>query len=85
METFLAHLREVAISGFFALFPVYVLFILVTKAWTSIASVGTRLAGMFGLKSILGVGGTTVFSGLLVIAIWIVTRLLVRFRDSWIT
>jgi hypothetical protein len=85
MKTFLAHLREVAISGFFALFPVYVLFILVTKAWTSLASVGTRLAGMFGLKSILGVGGTTVFSGLLVIAIWIVTRLLVRFRDSWIT
>ena len=84
METFLAHLRE-AISGFFALFPVYVLFILVTKAWTSIASVGTRLAGMFGLKSMLGVGGTTVFSGLLVITIWIVTRLLVRFRDSWIT
>jgi hypothetical protein len=37
------------------------------------------MAGMFGLKSILGVGGTTVFSGLLVIAIWIVAGLLVRF------
>jgi uncharacterized membrane protein len=79
MKTFLAHLREVAISGFFALFPVYVLFVIITKAWTSLASMGTRLAGMFGLKSILGVGGTTVFSGLLVIAIWIVTGLLVRF------
>jgi hypothetical protein len=58
---------------------VYVLFVIITKAWTSLASMGTRLAGMFGLKSILGVGGTTVFSGLLVLAIWIVTGLLVRF------
>ena len=79
MKTFLAHLRDVAISGFFTLFPVYVLFIVITKAWTALASVGARISGMFGLKSILGVGGNTVFSGLLLIAIWIVTGLLVRF------
>jgi hypothetical protein len=79
MKTFLAHLRDVAISGFFALFPVYVMFVVITKAYTSLASVGTRISGMFGVKSILGVGGTTVFSGLLLIAIWIVTGLLVRF------
>jgi hypothetical protein len=79
MKTFLAHVRDIGISGFFALFPMYVLFIVITKAWTSLASVGTKMAGMFGLKSILGVGGTSVFSGLLVIAIWIVAGLLVRF------
>jgi uncharacterized membrane protein len=79
MKTFLAHFRDIAISGFFALFPMYVLFIVITKAWTSLTSVGTKMAGMFGLKSILGVGGTTVVSGLLVIAIWIVAGLLVRF------
>jgi len=79
MKTFLAHVRDIAISGFFALFPMYVLFIVITKAWTSLASVGTKMAGMFGLKSILGVGGTTVFSGLLLIAIWVVAGLLLRF------
>jgi hypothetical protein len=79
MKTFLAHLRGVAISCFFALFPIYVLFIIITKAWTSLASMGTRISGMFGMKSIMGIGGTTVFSGLLVIAVWIVTGLLVRF------
>ena len=79
MKTFLAQFRDIAISGFFALFPMYVLFIVITKAWTSFTSVGTKMAGMFGLKSILGVGSTTVFSGLLVIAIWIVAGLLVRF------
>jgi hypothetical protein len=79
MKTFLAHLRDIAISGFFALLPVYVLFVVITKAYTSLASVGTRISAMFGVKSILGVGGTTVFSGLLLIAIWIATGLLVRF------
>jgi hypothetical protein len=79
MKTLLAHLREIAISGFFALFPLYVLFIIITKVWASLTSVGARISGMFGMKSILGVGGTTVFSALLVIAIWILSGLLVRY------
>jgi len=79
MKTFLAQFRDIAISGFFALFPMYVLFIVITKAWTSFTSVGTKMAGMFGLKSILGVGSTTVFSGFLLIAIWVVAGLLLRF------
>jgi len=34
---------------------------------------------MFGMKPILGVRGTTIFSGLLIITLWIVIGLLVRF------
>jgi hypothetical protein len=79
MKTFLGHLRDIAISGFFATLPLYVLFIVIAKAWKSLSSVGAGIAGMFGLKSILGVGGSTVFSGLLVIALWIVIGVLVRF------
>jgi uncharacterized membrane protein len=79
MKTFFGHLRDIAISGFFALLPLYVLFIVITKAWKSLSSVGAGIAGMFGLKSILGVGGSTVLSGLLVITLWIVIGLLVRF------
>jgi uncharacterized membrane protein len=79
MKNFLTHVRDIAISGFFALLPLYVLFIVIAKAWKSLSSVGAGIAGMFGLKPILGVGGTTIFSGLLVITLWIVTGLLVRF------
>jgi hypothetical protein len=79
MKNFLTHVRDIAISGFFALLPLYVLFIVVAKAWKSLSSVGAGIAGMFGVKPILGVGGTTIFSGLLVIALWIVIGLLVRF------
>jgi hypothetical protein len=78
MKAFLTNLRKVAISGFFALFPLYVLLIIITKAWTHLSSVGAKIAAIFGIKSILGVGGTTVFSGLVLIAIWIVSGLLVR-------
>jgi uncharacterized membrane protein len=79
MKTLLGHLREIAISGFFAMLPLYVLFIVIAKVWKSLSSVGAGIAGMFGLKSILGVGGSTVLSGLLVIVLWIVIGLLVRF------
>ena len=78
MKAFLTKLRGVAISGFFALFPLYVIFIVLTKAWKSLSSVGAKIAAIFGTKSILGVGGTTVFSGLLIITIWILSGLLVR-------
>ncbi len=78
MKSFLAKLRDVATAGFFFLLPVYVVFIILTKAWSSLSSLGGSIAGMFGMKSILGVGGNTVFSGLLLITIWIACGLLVR-------
>ena len=78
MKAFLAKLRNAATAGFFVLLPVYVLFIILTKAWSSLSSLGGSIAGMFGMKSILGVGGNTVFSGLLLITIWIACGLLVR-------
>jgi uncharacterized membrane protein len=79
MKAFFTKLRDVAVAGFLFLLPVYVVFIIATKAWTSLSSVGMRVAGIFGMKSIMGVGGSTVFSGLLLITIWIACGLLVRF------
>jgi len=34
-------------------------------AWTSLISIGSKLAAMFGVKTVLGVGGTTLFSSVL--------------------
>lgn len=39
---------------------------------------GSKLAAMFGVKTVLGFGGTTVFSGLIIIAIWLACGLLMR-------
>ena len=65
MNTFFARLRSVAVSGFLFLMPLYVVVVITTRAWTSLSSLGAKMAAVFGLKSILGVGGSTVLSRLL--------------------
>jgi uncharacterized membrane protein len=78
MKSFFANIRKVAVAGFLFLLPVYVLLVIVTKAWSSLSSIGTGLARLFGLESVLGVGGATAVSGVLLIVIWIACGLLVR-------
>jgi uncharacterized membrane protein len=53
MKQFFTNLRQTAIAGFFFLFPLYVVFILISKAWASLTSVGSKLASMFGVKTIM--------------------------------
>jgi uncharacterized membrane protein len=79
MKVFLAKVRDITISGILALLPLYVFLIVITKIWKSLNSIGAGIAQMLGMKSILGVAGATVFSGLLTAAIWLVTGLLVRY------
>ena len=79
MKTFLAKFRDITISGIVALLPLYVFLIVINKAWKSLSSIGANIAQMLGIKSILGVGGTSLVAGLLTIAIWIVTGFLVRY------
>ena len=78
MKTFLINLRNVAVAGFFFLLPVIVVLIIITKAFGALTSVGAKLAAMFGLKTIVGLAGTSVFTGLLMIAICLACGLLVR-------
>ena len=79
MKVFFARLRDITISGILALLPLYVFLLVITKAWKSLSSIGTGVAQMLGMKSVLGVGGATVFSGLVIVTIWLVTGLLVRY------
>ncbi len=78
MKQFFTKLRQTAIAGFFFLFPAYVVFIVISKAWTFLTSIGSKLALMFGVKGIFGVGGHTLFTGLLIIVLWLLCGLLVR-------
>ena len=73
-----SNLRSVAISGFFFLLPVFVIFIVVAKAWASLTSIGAKIAGMFGVKSIAGVSGHTLFASLLLIGLCLVCGWLYR-------
>jgi uncharacterized membrane protein len=79
MKDLLAKIRDITVSGILALLPLYVFFIVINKAWKSLSSIASTVAQVFGMKSILGVGGATVFSVLLIVAIWLATGLLVRY------
>ncbi len=78
MKQFLMKLRQIAIAGLFFLFPVYIVFIVISKAWVSLTSIGSKLAAMFGVTTVLGVGSYKLFTGLLILAIWLLCGLLVR-------
>jgi len=78
MTALLIKLRNIVVAGFFFLLPVVVVLIIVTKMWTALASVGAKLAAMFGMKSIMGLGGADIFVSIVMIAICFVCGLLVR-------
>ena len=78
MKQFIIKLSQIAIAGFFFLFPLYVVFIVISKAWMSLTTIGSKLATFFGVKTFLGVGGHQLFTSLLIIAIWLLCGLLVR-------
>jgi uncharacterized membrane protein len=78
MKTFLTKLRDVAIAGFFALFPIYVAFLIFAKAWTHLTTAGAKISGIFGIKTIFGVHAGMALTGLLVITTWFVSGLLMR-------
>lgn len=63
LRTCLATFQRVATSGLLFLLPVYIVLVVVTRAWASLATFGTNLASAFGLKSIMGVGASMVLSG----------------------
>jgi uncharacterized membrane protein len=67
MKKYFAAIRRITITGLLFLVPVYVLVLIVTQALTSLNSMGTRIATMLGLTSILGIGAPSVLSGVLLV------------------
>ena len=79
MKTFLKNVRDTAIAGFFVLLPLYVMLLIIGKAWKALHSFGAGVAGILGVPPILGVHSNTIFTALLSVSVWIVFGLLVRF------
>ena len=76
MKKFFLDGKKLAVAGFFFLLPVFVIFVIITKAWTALTSVGTKIAAFFGLKTIVGIGSATVCTSLLLIIICLLCGLL---------
>jgi len=67
MQKHFAAFKRITLTGLLFLVPVYVVFVIAKQAWTSLSSMGTTLAKMFGLADILGAGAPTVMSVVLLI------------------
>ena len=52
---------------------------ILTRVWTSLGSVATRLADLFGAKHILGLESRTAFTGLVLILMCLLCGWLVKF------
>ena len=79
MKKFLTNLRKIIDNGFIFLIPVFVIFILITKAFTALTSVGTKVAAVFGMKSIMGIGTAGIATSLIILLICFLCGLLVKF------
>ena len=79
MKRFFMNVRDLGVAGFLALLPVYVLVLVVEKVWKSLHSLGAGVAGIFGMPPLFGVHPNTILTAVLVVAVWIVFGLLVRF------
>ena len=67
MRKYFETFRRITLTGLIFLVPVYVVVVIAKQAWTSLNSMGTTLAKMFGLTAILGVGAPTVLSVVLLV------------------
>lgn len=67
MQKHFAAFKRITLTGLLFLVPLYVVVIIAKQAWTSMHSMGTTLAKMFGLTAILGVGAPTALSVVLLI------------------
>ena len=79
MRTLLRALGDLCLAGFLFLLPVFVVFQVVNRGWTSLGSVAARVARLAGTKHILGVQAETAFTGVLLLLLCILCGWLVRF------
>ena len=76
MRKYYESFRRITFTGLLFLVPLYVVVVIAKQAWTSLNSMGTTLAKMFGLTAILGVGAPTALSVALLIVLCFVCGLI---------
>ena len=67
MKKHYAAFKRITLTGVLFLVPLYVVAVIAKQAWTSMHSMGTTLAKMFGLTVIFGAGAPTALSVVLLI------------------
>jgi uncharacterized membrane protein len=79
MKKFLDNLRNTILSGILFFLPIFFLLGLIQKVWQGLTGFGAKLAAFVGVKSVAGVGAASIVTTLLLILIFYICGLLVRF------
>jgi uncharacterized membrane protein len=78
MKKFFDSLRSTILAGIIFLIPIFVLILLLEKAYKALSGFGAQLSDFLGLKSIGGVGAVSIATTLILMAIFYFCGLLVR-------
>jgi len=79
MKKFLDNFRNTILSGILFFLPIFFLLGLIQKVWQGLTGFGAKLAAFVGVKSVAGVGAASIVTTLLLILIFYICGLLVRF------
>lgn len=69
MKNSFARFRNRILSGILYLLPVFVLLMLIQKAWLHVHGIGQKFATMLGIKNIIGVAAAPIIASVLIIVV----------------
>jgi uncharacterized membrane protein len=78
MKNIAANLRDTIIAGIIFLLPLLLVVVMVSKVFQFLNSLNSRIAQVFGLKSIGGIPGTTIIGSISLLVICLLCGYLVR-------
>ena len=67
------------LSGVLLFLPIYFIWGLIQKIWYSLIKYGSKIAGMSNIKQVAGIGVTAIITTILLILIFYIAGLLIRF------
>jgi uncharacterized membrane protein len=89
MKGFFQHLRGTIISGIIFLVPVFVIIVIIQNLFAKLTGFGKQLSSILGIKSVAGVGATTIGTTIVLLLAFYFFGILFRFAmftrfRSWI-
>ena len=78
MKKFFKELKDTIFAGVVFLLPLLILIVLLGKAYQLLTGVSTKIASLFGVKTLLGLPGHTIASSVLILITLLVCGYLVR-------
>ena len=79
MKKLLNNFRNTILSGILFFLPIFFLLGLIQKVWQGLTGFGAKLAAFVGVKSVAGVGAASIVTTILLIIIFYICGLLIRF------